>query len=44
MIIDPQGNEVLDCGASEGIFTAEIDYETLRSWRSAFPVLRDRQE
>jgi predicted amidohydrolase len=43
-LIDPQGRTLLDCGAKEGAFTAEIDPAEVGRWRAAFPALKDRRQ
>ncbi len=40
-IIDPHGNVLADAGDAEGIISAEVDVDVVRSWRRAFPVLKD---
>jgi len=41
MIIDPQGKILAEAGADECIIHSEIDIDSLLSWRSKFPVLKD---
>jgi len=43
-VFGPRGEELLDCGDAEGVFTVEIDPSSARRWREAFPVLKDRLE
>jgi omega-amidase len=43
MVVDPMGNVLLDCGASEGMFTTEIEPDLVRSTRTKFPFLVDRK-
>ncbi|MGZ8899126.1 MAG: carbon-nitrogen family hydrolase [Limisphaerales bacterium] len=41
MIIDPHGNIIADAGQAEGVISAEIDPEVVRTWRRDFPALND---
>jgi omega-amidase len=41
MVIDPRGAVAADAGMEEGVVTAELDLEALRSYRRNFPVLAD---
>jgi predicted amidohydrolase len=41
MIIDPMGNEVLNCENNEGVFTASVELELVNSTRAKFPFLDD---
>ncbi|QAR34182.1 hypothetical protein EP073_12435 [Geovibrio thiophilus] len=41
-VYSPLGEAVLECGSAEGIFTAEIDIETVAEARRFFPFQRDR--
>jgi omega-amidase len=41
MIIDPHGKVLVDAAAEEGVFSAEIDPNLVRSWRKDFPALED---
>ncbi len=43
MIIDPFGNEVLNCGNNEGIFSAEINKNAVVETREKFQFLKDRK-
>ncbi|HPG30525.1 MAG TPA: nitrilase-related carbon-nitrogen hydrolase [bacterium] len=44
IIIDPFGNEILNCGEAEGIFTAAIEKSKLLETREKFQVLKDRKK
>ena len=41
LVVDPQGQVVLDAGAGETVVSADVDLEALRAWRRDFPALRD---
>ena len=43
IIIDPFGNEILNCGGNEGIFTAVIEKSAIQEIREKFQVLKDRK-
>lgn len=40
-LIDPRGTVLVDGGSAEGVFGAEVDLESLTSYRKEFPALRD---
>ena len=42
-IVGPMGNVILDCGAEEGIFTAEADPDEPERIRKQFPFIGDRR-
>lgn len=44
LIIDPRGNVLADAGAEEGIVSAEIDCESLRTYRRELPFLNDMRD
>ncbi len=41
LIIDPRGEILAEAGPDEGLIRAELDLESLTSWRRAFPALAD---
>lgn len=43
MVVSPRGDVLVQAGEDEGIFSAFLDADMLRSWRRAFPALRDRR-
>jgi len=43
-VIDPKGNEIAALDEQAGILYAELDYASLQSFRTNFPVLRDRDD
>lgn len=43
LIVSPRGDVLVQAGEDEGIFSALLDGDLLRSWRRAFPALRDRR-
>jgi len=44
IVTDPQGKIIADAGESAGITSAQLDLESLREWRRAFPALADIRE
>lgn len=42
-VIGPRGEELLDCGSKEGVFSVDIDTADVAAWRAAFPALKDRR-
>jgi predicted amidohydrolase len=40
-ILDPRGNVIADAGASEGVFSADVDLPGLLQYRKDFPALQD---
>ena len=42
VILDPLGNEVLNCGQQEGLQTAEINVSEVLKTRESYPFLKDR--
>jgi predicted amidohydrolase len=42
-VIGPRGEELLDCGNKEGLFSVDIDEAEAAAWRAAFPALKDRR-
>ena len=43
LIVDPEGRILAEAGEDPVMLEADIDPETLRSWRREFPALRDRR-
>ncbi|MEO0414834.1 MAG: nitrilase-related carbon-nitrogen hydrolase [Verrucomicrobiota bacterium] len=43
LVVDPQGEIVLDCKSMEGLFSCDLDISALREWRATFPALRDKR-
>jgi omega-amidase len=43
LIASPRGDILVQAGEGEGIYSALIDADMQRSWRRAFPALRDRR-
>jgi len=41
LIADPHGKVLVDAGGGEGVISAEVDVELVRSWRRDFPILAD---
>jgi predicted amidohydrolase len=44
LVVNPQGEIIADAGVNEGIVSAEIDSETVVSWRREFPALEDMRK
>ncbi|MCX6111917.1 MAG: hypothetical protein NTY22_01350, partial [Proteobacteria bacterium] len=42
MVVDPMGNEALNCQDKEGLFMTEINVEEVSRTRTSFPFLKDR--
>ena len=41
MLIDPQGEIVVDAGEEENVVSADVDFQKVRKWRAEFPALKD---
>ncbi|MEI6079122.1 MAG: nitrilase-related carbon-nitrogen hydrolase [bacterium] len=42
MVVDPQGNEILNCGDKEGLYTVRLSLDAVSKTRASFPFLKDR--
>jgi predicted amidohydrolase len=40
-VVDPQGIEVVQAGATAGVYTTELTLDALQGWRAAFPAWMD---
>jgi len=43
MIIDPQGQTVINAGKSSKIISHSMSYDSIQNWREVFPVLEDQK-